>query len=419
MTDEQLHYAAQDAWIERQVYLAQRSQITKKSFNIWCQVDRPALWAVLDFQGFHIDADAWKALAEHNQSKSDELSATLSFNPRSPKQVMAILSSCGFSGMKKTDEEELSTFIKKKPNTDAAKLAQTILDIRMYGKRASTYGFKMIEHHLEQDDGIDVVHPNWIITGAETGRQACTDPNLQNIPARETKDYRRCFIARPGNKIIVADYSAQEPRITAHVTQDERLIEIFKSEQDVYIVMALLILGKKVSKKSKERTQMKPVFLGATYGLSKYGLAKRLEIPVDDADELIIKFFKEFPGVGLWVHHQTQTRNHVETVMGRRCWLNPYSYQSERNALNAPIQGTASDMTKLAFSTLHREWDFDCPFGVVAPIHDELVLDVPEHLAQDITIRVKETMERVGNQMCPSVPFVADVTIGNSWADKE
>jgi len=421
MDEKRVEYACRDAINTWRICEAQKKVMTKSDWKIWDEVDRPALWAVLDFKGMAIDVDKWMEIARDNKQRADELKASLPFNPDSPKQVVTYLSQRGFKGIDKAQADILKKLIKKYPNAEATPLAKAQQEYKMYAKRASTYGATFISDHLEYDDGVPTIYPDWEVTKALTGRMACSSPNLQNIPARDTKIFRECFIARPGHKIIVWDYSAQEPLITAHISQDKRLLEIFRSGKDVYCEMALDIHGKVIDKSDPMRTAMKPIFLGATYGLSKYGLAKRLECNADEAEYLLEKFFKKYSGVAAYVQRQQREKKYVTTILGRKSWLNSYdeSNKGERNSLNSPIQGSAGDMTKQAFAKMHKEWDFDFPFAVVGIIHDEVVADVPEYAVEEVKKFGERCAIEVAEAMCPSVPFKVGTYSGESWACKE
>jgi len=242
---------------------------------------------------------------------------------------------------------------------------------------------------------------------------------MQQIPIRDTPEFRECFVARPGHKLIIADYSAQEPRLSAYVSHDKQLIQWFKEDKDVYIELGKCIFGKTLTKKDPERQTMKSTVLGLTYGMSEYGLAEREGISKEEAAGLIADVLSILPDMAVYMEKQRRNKTKVTTPFGRKQWLNPYSDQVERNALNSPIQGGAADMMKKALASIHQNWDFDCPFGVVGYIHDELVLDVPEELANDVARFVKEQMETVATDMVKGVlPFIADVSIGNTWAEK-
>jgi len=418
LSEEQIAYACTDALVTLQIALEQKKQVNKTDFMLWSEIDRPTLWAILDFQGFAINVDEWNSVAENNLSKRIQIDNQLEFNPRSHAQVKKWFLERKIK-LESSDADHLEEFIEnKKSPPELVEIAKMILDSHMYGKRASTYGTEFISDFLEYDNGVPVVVADYDPSGTETSRMTARNPHMQTIIARETKEFRDCFIARPGNKLIIADYSAQEPRVTAYLTQDKKLIDIFKSGKDIYIEMAREIFGEEITKKDPRRGQMKSVILGAMYGLSKWGLAKREKIETDVAEKLLEKTFHLFPGISVWMKKQQHIKNYVVSVLGRKCWLNPYSGQAERNVLNAPIQSSAAEMMKKTIVVLHQTWDFDCPFGVVGAIHDELILDVPELLAKQVAKRINECMIQVAETMCPGIPFKADVIIANRWSEK-
>jgi len=418
MSDDQINYACTDAMLELQIALEQKKSVSANDFKIWSEIDRPTLWAILDFQGFAINVDAWTKAAENNLSRQQILKEQIPFNPNSSSQVKEWFSKHKIK-LESSDVDHLEEFIEsKKSPPELVEIARMILDSRMYGKRASTYGLDFITDFIEYDNGVPVIvsefQPNW----AETGRFSSSNPNMQNIPVRDTLEFRDCFIARPGNKLVIADYSAQEPRVTAYLTQDKKLKEIFDSGKDIYIEMAREIFGETITKSDPRRKQMKSVILGAMYGLSKWGLASKEEMEVEEADRLLTKTFTLFPDIKTWMKKQQKNKTCVHTIAGRKLWVNPYSSQVERNVLNSPIQGSSADMMKKAIIMLHQTWDFGCPFGIVAPVHDELVLDVPESLTKDVAFRVNDVMVQAAETMCPGIPFKADVIIADRWSEK-
>lgn len=414
--EELIRYACMDALITRQVAIEQRKQIDKKSFNIWTEIDRPFTWAVMDFRGFPINPDKIKELADRNTKRAEEIGATLPFNYKSPKQILDWARNRKIK-ISATDEEELTEYSIKHPDNEESKIFSAVLEARKLAKMSSTYGMNLIEDYMEYDeDGYPVIYPNINPNQAETGRTSSSDPNIQNQP--NTPEFRACYEAAPGHKLIIADYSGQEPRITAYVTQDKKLIQIFKENKDVYSEMFFEIFGKRIDKKCPERKKMKAVFLGMTYGLTEYGFSKKYDVMVEEAKELLRKSMATFPDVLRWQDKQYKQKKFVETVNGRRVWINPYSYQANNNKLNAPIQGTAADMMKKAIATMYETWCFDIPFCVVAPVHDEVVLHAPEKLAEEIKTFTKDTLERVAEEMCPGIPFIADACIANNWSEK-
>lgn len=417
---EYMTYAVEDAVTTLQVALEQKKQVKQTDFEVWKNIDLPAMWAVMDFMGFRIDVDKWLELAEQNKKRSAEIDSLLPFNIRSYKAAREFLSKRGFKGLPNTQESTLETWIEKYPNSEAADLARTALEGRKYAKRASTYGKSFIENHVERDlvHKVDVICGDYNIIGAETGRLSCTSPNMQNIPSKDTSDFRRCFIARPGYKLVIADYSQQEIGIAAFIAKDKNLMKVFNSGEDIYIQMAKVMYGKKITKDDPLRKRMKSVVLGTNYGMSAFGLAKKEKISEEEAEEFLDKFADAFPDLDEWMQRQQSLKTCTRTVMGRRTWLNPYLSQCGRNALNNPIQGSASDMIKLALIELHERWADGLDFSVVAVIHDEIVLDVPEQLAKSIADFVKQATIDAANKMCPGMNFRVEVSIGDTWADK-
>lgn len=416
ITPEMLEYACKDADATLRVWYEQKKHITKSDMQVYKEVDLPALWAVLDFQGFRVDREQWIELSIKHRQLSDEIDADLPINPRSPKQVVAWLRENGFKGLKSSAEGDIADAIRKYPNAYCVPRAKLILDSRGYRKLSSTYGASMIEDHAETlEDGSVVVYGDFNIIGAATGRMSASSPNLQNIPTRETQAFRECFIPKPGNKLVIGDYSQQEIFIMAFLSQDDNMIEICNSGRDIYIEMAKLIYKVDIDKKDPLRKQMKSIVLGTDYGMSKYGLAKRLDCGVLEAEILIDDFFRTFPKVRRWMDEQERLTKHTQTVMGRKAWLNPYNDKSKRNAYNNPIQGTAADMMKKAVGAMHKAWPSLLEFGVVAIIHDEVVLDVPEENSKQVQEFVKYHMENTANEMLPHMRCRADILISDTW----
>jgi len=346
----------------------------------------------------------------------------LPFNTKSPKQVKEALSNAGFVRLPNTQEKTLNKFIRKFPEEKATPLAKKVLEARKLAKRASTYGMKFIENYLEPDvsHGINVIHCDYHITQAETGRMAASSPNMQNIPIRDTKDFRYCFVSRPGNKLVIADYGQQELRIAAYLSQDKELINLFsQTDKDIFVEMVNLIYKKSVKKSDPLRSKVKNFAYGIVYGLSIPEFAKSANISIDEAEEIQSLFFSRFSNLYQYLHEQEKKKKYVETVSGRRVYLNPYSYQCSNNAKNSPIQGTAADMIKLALGMVHRNWKFSYPFPVVEITHDEMGLDVPENHAKEIADFTVDRMIKAAEIICPGVLFTASAVIGNNWGDKE
>lgn len=428
LTREQIEYAALDAYDTLRVAKEQRKLVTDKDFYIWSMIDRPATWAFLDFRGFAIDVPAWIALAdEHKRLQLEADSRLYPLNPRSPKQVSDFLRRAGIK-IKNTRADTLEEVLDRLDDDENTvyddSYKDTIRDVllsRTYAKRASTYGMKFVEDYVEYDDGVSVVYSDYNVVGAETGRTSSSNINMQNIPSRDTDAFRRCFVARPGHKLVIADFSSQEPRLTAVQANEQKLIEWIRGRKDIYIEAAKEVFGMEITKASPERKHMKSIILGGNYGMTEHGLAKRLNVTVDEAKALLRKFRRVLPDLARYMDEQREKREIVYTPFGRRIWLNPYSDQCERNALNGPTQGGAGDQMKAGMGVLHQGWvkHSFMDFPVVAMVHDELVSDCDASTVEDDAQFIKHTLEKVATDMVNGVvPFEVDVHIGDSWAEK-
>lgn len=420
LTPQQLEYAANDAYVTLLACEAQKKEITSKDFKIWTDVDRKALWAIMDFKGFRLDVEAWKNLAIANENTAKTIKESLDFNPASPAQVKALLIKKGFKGLKDTQEKTLENAINKYPEKEAVGIAKKVLEYRMYAKRASTYGINFIDNYVEKEDDVEVIHAGYWVVGTETGRTASSSPNMQNIIARETNEFRKCFIARPNHKLVIADMGQQELRDVAFLSQDKKLINLLQDKtQDVFVGMAKMMYKRNILENDPFRKQVKNTVYGVNYGMSADGFAERYDLTIEEAQSAIDLYFATFPELYSWVTMQKKQKHFVETIAGRRIWLNPYSDQCERNAVNAPVQGSAADQMKIALGNIHEKWNFPFPFCCVGYIHDELIFDVPEEYANGVGEFISKEMVDAAEAQCFGVPFIADFKVCGSWAEKE
>jgi DNA polymerase-1 len=270
------------------------------------------------------------------------------------------------------------------------------------------------------------VHTNYAQAVAVTGRLSSTDPNLQNIPVRtaEGRRIREAFVAPPGSKILSADYSQIELRIMAHLSGDRSLVEAFARGEDVHRHTASEVFdtpGDQVT--SEQRRYAKVINFGLIYGMSAFGLAQNLSIERSAAQSYMDKYFQRYSGVASYMEttrHEARERGYVETVFGRRLWLpdirssNMQRRQgAERQAINAPMQGTAADLIKLAMIAV-QAWidEQQLATKLIMQVHDELVLEVPEGELQVVKPNIERLMMSVAKL---DVPLLVEAGVGPNW----
>ncbi|HEV7956528.1 MAG TPA: DNA polymerase I, partial [Marisediminicola sp.] len=347
------------------------------------------------------------------------------FNLGSPKQIREILFERHKLPVKKktptgepsTDEDVLAELAQDHP------LPKRILEYRALAKLKSTYTDKLPK---SVDSHTGRVHTSYAQSTAVTGRLASTEPNLQNIPIRtpEGRRIREAFIAPPGWKIVSADYSQIELRIMAHLSGDAGLRQAFVQGEDVHRATAAEVFGLPLDKVSAdERRTAKVINFGLIYGMSSFGLGQNLGIERATAQAYIESYFARYPGVKRYMdetRERARSQGYVETVFGRRLWLpemksgSPQRRQAaERAAINAPMQGTAADLIKLAMIAVQDFLDRETlETRLVMQVHDELVLEVPEAELELVKERVRHLMESVAKL---DVPLIVDVGIGDNW----
>jgi len=347
------------------------------------------------------------------------------FNLNSPKQIQEILfERLGLpvkkktpSGQPSTDEDVLTELALDYP------LPKILLDYRGVAKLKSTYTDKLPRMVSPQTGR---VHTTYSQAVAVTGRLASNDPNLQNIPVRTAagRRIREAFIAPPGTKLVSADYSQVELRIMAHLSGDAGLKHAFERGHDVHRATAAEVFGLPLEKvTAEERRAAKSINFGLIYGMSAFGLAQNLGIERATAQAYIDSYFARYPGVRRYMdrtREKARSDGFVETVFGRRLWLpemksgSPQRRQAaERAAINAPMQGTAADLVKLAMIQVQRWLEREKLRSLlILQVHDELVLEVPEAELALVQEKVRELMQGAGTL---DVPLVVDVGVGDNW----
>ncbi len=347
------------------------------------------------------------------------------FNLDSPKQIQAIL----FDKLQLPVLEKTPT---GQPSTAESTLAELALDYplpklilehRTIAKLKSTYTDKL-PGQINPRSGR--VHTSYHQAVAATGRLSSSDPNLQNIPIRsgEGRRIRQAFIAPPGHKIVAADYSQIELRIMAHLSQDDGLLRAFSQGEDIHRATAAEIFGTSPDQvTSEQRRNAKAINFGLIYGMSAFGLARQLGVERGAAQQYMDLYFARYPGVKAFMDRtRTQTRadGYVETLFGRRLYLadikssNQQRRQyAERAAINAPMQGTAADIIKLAMlKTDAMILAGKLTAKMVMQVHDELVFEVPENALPKTIEDIRHCMSSAASL---SVPLVVDIGVGNNW----
>ncbi|MFS2006619.1 DNA polymerase I [Duganella sp. CT11-25] len=428
-------YAAEDADITLRLHQAMIASVENdaKLSYIYRNIELPTAVVLqkIERNGVRIDANLLEiqsaelgARIVELEAKAHEL-AEQPFNLGSPKQIGEIffeklklpVVKKTPSGAPSTDEEVLQKLAEDYP------LPKVLLEYRSLSKLKSTYTDKLPKG-INQQTGR--VHTNYAQAVAVTGRLASNDPNLQNIPIRtkEGRRIREAFIAPPGSHIVSADYSQIELRIMAHISEDENMLRAFAEGVDIHRATAAEIFGvgpEEVS--SEQRRYAKVINFGLIYGMSAFGLAGNLGIERGAAQSYIDRYFARFSGVKQYMDDtrlQAKARGYVETVFGRRLWLpeinspnGPRRQGAERAAINAPMQGTAADLIKLAMVAVQGWLERDqLQTRMIMQVHDELVLEVPDAELELVKQKLPELMAGVAQL---KVPLTAEVGVGKNW----
>jgi len=429
-------YAAEDADITLRLHQVLWPQIQGSPglLYIYENVEMPAMrvLGIMERNGIRIDS---ALLSQQGQEVGKRLLALEGeihqlagqpFNIQSPKQIAEIL----FgqlelpvikktpSGAPSTDEEVLQKLAEDYP------LPARILDYRSLAKLMSTYIEKLPRM---ADPKTGRVHTSFSQATAVTGRLASSDPNLQNIPVRteEGRRIREAFIPAEGCKLVSADYSQIELRIMAHIAEDENLLAAFAAGKDVHQATAAEIFGVPLeSVNSEQRRYAKVINFGLIYGMSAFGLAGNLGIERSAAQNYIAKYFDRYPGVAQYMERtrlEARENGYVETVFGRRLWLpeikgsGPRRQGAERAAINAPMQGTAADLIKLAMIAVENWLEQEqLKTRMLLQVHDELVFDVPLDELELLQAKLPDLMCKVAEL---KVPLVVGIGIGDNWEE--
>ncbi|CFC51117.1 DNA polymerase I [Neisseria meningitidis] len=439
-------YAAQDADFALRLEAHLRAQMDEKQLEMYEKMELPVAQVLFEMERNGVQI-ARAELARQSAELGAELmkleqeayaAAGQPFNLNSPKQLQEILfDKMGIptKGLKKTAKGGISTneAVLEQLAPDYP-LPKIILQNRSLAKLKSTYTDKLPEM-ISPKDGR--VHTTYAQAVAITGRLASNNPNLQNIPIRtaEGRRVRRAFTAPQGSVIVSADYSQIELRIMAHLSGDKTLIAAFQNGEDVHRRTAAEVFGiapENVS--SEQRRYAKTINFGLIYGMGQYGLAKSLGIDNISAKNFIDRYFARYPGVAEYMQRtkeQAAAQGFVETLFGRRLYLPDIRNKNtnaragaERAAINAPMQGTASDLIKRAMIDVSRwlseceasPWDELLQSKLIMQVHDELVLEVVETELDFVKEKLPQIMAKVDGGLL-DVPLVAEVGVGENWEE--
>jgi len=429
-------YAAEDAEVTLRLHrvLFERLQNEQARREVFERIEMPLVPVLskIERTGVRVDCDMLAAQSAQLAKRTAELEAMAyeeagaPFNIASPKQIQEIL-------FERLELPVLAKTPKGQPSTAESVLAELaeqhelprlILEHRGLSKLRSTYTEKL-PALVNPDTGR--VHTSYHQAAVATGRLSSSDPNLQNIPVRtaEGRRIREAFVPAPGMRLIAADYSQIELRIMAHLSADEGLLDAFEKGEDVHRATAAEVFGTPVEDvSSDQRRSAKAINFGLIYGMSAFGLARQLGIERRQAQEYIDLYFERYPGVRAFmdaIRAKVREERFVETVFGRRLFLADISSSNharrqaaERAAINAPMQGTAADLIKLAMLSVD-EWlrENGCGARIIMQVHDELVLEAPESDTESVAETVAELMASVADL---AVPLKVDVGIGPNWA---
>jgi DNA polymerase-1 len=431
--DTATRYAAEDADITLQLHQTLSPQLTGRLDAVYRDIELPARQAlyVMERNGVLLDTQLLNVQSRELGEKLLALEAQAfiaaeqPFNLNSPKQIQEILfDKLGLpvkkktpSGTPSTDEEVLQELALDYP------LPKLLLEYRGMAKLKSTYTDKLPKM-VNRNTGR--VHTSYSQAVAVTGRLASSDPNLQNIPVRtaEGRRIREAFIAPADSRIVSADYSQIELRIMAHLSGDEGLLRAFANGEDIHRATAAEVFGATLDAvTSEQRRYAKVINFGLIYGMSAYGLASQLNIENSAAKQYIDLYFARYPGVKRYMdetREQAKRFGYVETWFGRRLWLPEINgangmrrQAAERAAINAPMQGTAADLIKLAMVKVQNWLETEkLQSKLIMQVHDELVLEVPQTELTLVKEKVRELMCNVAEL---KVPLEVGLGEGANW----
>jgi len=425
-------YAAEDA----EVTLRLTNTLQEKLASLAARHDDielplSAVLADMEWVGAHIDASALATLSEQFGTRIRALESQIhtaagkEFNINSPKQLGVLLfETLGIEGGKKTKSGQWATgqeILEKL--ADEHEVPRLILEVRGLSKLKSTYSDALPKLIHPQTGRVHTSYNQAVTT---TGRLSSSDPNLQNIPIRtvEGREIRKAFIAEEGNILIAADYSQIELRLMAHFSQDANLMQAFADGRDIHAATAAAVNQVALADVTGEmRRRAKVINFGILYGMSAFGLAKQLDVSRSEAKLFIEAYFEQFPTVQSFMDKtliKAREQGYVETLLGHRMYVPDINSSNgmrkayaERTAVNAPLQGSAADIIKVAMINLHQRLQEEAPEAkMILQVHDELIVECPKAESQQVIAIMRSEMEAAAKL---NVPLIVDIGTGTSW----
>jgi len=431
-------YAAEDADITLQLYekllpLLKENGVEKLFYEI--EMPLVPVLSRMEANGVRIDTENLQQISEafgveiHKIEEEIYKAAGMPFNIASPKQLGEVLfeklhidekAKKTKTGQYATGEDVLQKLSHKHP------IIQMILDYRSFTKLKSTY-LDALPALVNPKDGL--IHTSYNQAVTATGRLSSNNPNLQNIPVRTEKgrEIRRAFVPRsPEYTLLAADYSQIELRIIAHLSQDPAMVNDFNLGHDIHAATAAKVFHVPMDQVTKEqRSRAKAVNFGIIYGMSAFGLAERMELSRSEAADIIKKYFEEYAGIKEYMNRSialARERGYAETILGRRRYLRDINGANsvvrgfaERNAINAPIQGSSADMIKIAMIGIHQELErLKMQSKMILQVHDELVFDA--HLDELDALKAI-VQDKMVNALPLSVPVIVEMNTGANWLE--
>ena len=439
--DKAKDYAAEDADITFRLYKKFIKNLkSEKMINIYEIFEKPMIeiLAFMEMKGIKIDSNFLKSLSLKFEKKIEKLEkeifkiAQKEFNIGSPKQLGDIIyNDLKIAGLKKTRKGGFATnaSVLEDLAFKGHKFPQLVLDWRQVSKLKNTYSDALPEH---VNPTTKRVHTSFLLAATTTGRLASSDPNLQNIPIKseDGKDIRKAFIAEKNHTLISADYNQIEMRILADLAGVKELKKAFKNNEDIHSLTASQIFNIEIKKVDQDqRRKAKAINFGIIYGISQYGLAKQINVTNYEAEEFLNAYFAKFPEIKIYMDDTIKfcrKSGYVNNIFGRRSHFNAINDKNfnvrnfqERAAINAPIQGSASEIMRLAMIRLQKNLSENKKLKskMLLQIHDELIFEVPKDEVTEMTKIIKKEMTSVSESEHHSfsTPLTVDINIGDNW----